>query len=131
MLAGAFDECECERLCLLCLDDESRLIDFIVVADGTRKNVTFNAAEIVRMAVVSGATHVVLAHNHVDGAVKPSTEDEYCTDWLVNELAHTAITVEEHVIYAGGELYPFIHSKMRYLEKTNEKNRPRARRRCR
>jgi DNA repair protein RadC len=88
-----------ERFRVLFLNAQNRLLDELV-QDGTINEAPVYPREIMRRALETGATALVLAHNHPSGDPRPSERD-ICVTRRVAEAASTlGIQVHDHVIVA-------------------------------
>lgn len=64
-----------EQLEVLALDAQHRIIERQTVFQGTLNSCPVHPREIFRVAVMSGAVTVIVAHNHPSGQPQPSTSD--------------------------------------------------------
>ena len=96
-----------EKLLLLCLDSQKRVLDCTEVASGAINEIKISIRKIVETAVNCRASSVILAHNHPDGSARPSKEDELTTRSIVNALKLVEIPVEDHIVVAGNEYVSF------------------------
>ena len=62
---------------------------------------------IVREALLSNSTAMMLFHNHPSGALKPSVPDETLTRKIISAAALFDIRVLDHIIIGHGEYYSF------------------------
>jgi len=67
--------CDREHMVRLDLDTRAQLIGIETVYIGTLDLVVISPREILRGAVLSGARHLILVHNHPSGDPSPSKED--------------------------------------------------------
>ena len=63
--------------------------------------------EVFRLAIVQGATSIIVAHNHPTGNPVPSGEDRAITTQLVAAGKLLDIPVLDHVIVAGDKHFSF------------------------
>jgi len=69
---------------------------------GTTNYATVTGKDIFQAALLSNASSIILIHNHPGQDPMPSEADYYMTK-VVSELGqHLGITVEDHIIVAGG-----------------------------
>lgn len=92
-----------EHFCVLFLDSQHRAISFERMFRGTIAQTSVYPAEVARLALLYGASAVVLAHNHPSGSVQPSRVDEALTQTLKAALALLSVRVLDHVIVGGGK----------------------------
>jgi DNA repair protein RadC len=87
-----------ETLCAILMDGEMRLIEIIPLSRGSQCQTSFDASELVRLAVLKGAVSVALAHNHPNGVAQPSIHDKAATISAQRALAAVGIALTEHLI---------------------------------
>nr|VFK20886.1 MAG: RadC-like JAB domain-containing protein [Candidatus Kentron sp. LFY] len=88
-----------EHFWILGLEGNNRLLFIELVSIGGNTKVSVNPREVFQVAVQKGAVRAVLVHNHPDGALMPSDEDEKLTDRLIQAGRLLGIEVIEHLIY--------------------------------
>ena len=64
---------------LLCLDYANRIINYSNIAIGNSENVEVSIAQIFRIALLSGACKIVIAHNHPGGILEITNADIFLT----------------------------------------------------
>lgn len=88
-----------ERLLLLCLSSRNRVIATAEVATSSSSSSTpLSRGACARIALVSNASAVVLAHNHPSGSTEPSVEDRLFTDRVYDELRTVGVPLLGHII---------------------------------
>ncbi len=87
-----------EHFWIIGLNIKNKILFIELVAMGSVKSATVEPMNVFRVAVLKGATKVVLTHNHPSGEVDPSSEDEKLTDRLIQVGRILAIEVIEHLI---------------------------------
>jgi len=91
-----------ETLCVACLDTRNQLIGRHVVFLGTTDAVMIHPREILRVALLSMATRIVVVHNHPSGNPSPSLDDLYATEKLAEACGVVGVTLLDHVIVGRG-----------------------------
>jgi DNA repair protein RadC len=71
-----------ETLVVMCLDDDKRVINAFVAAIGTADMVQCEPSTVFRPAMLLGACHILVAHNHPNGNPTPSIPDIQTTRML-------------------------------------------------
>ena len=107
LLGPLFADREEERLAVLHLDAEQRLIALDEWPGGNRHGVDLPIREIFTAAVKRGAAGLVVAHNHPSGDPQPSEADIEATRRLAQAAAVLDIRLHDHLIFAGGECRSF------------------------
>ena len=95
---------------MVCLDAKGKLLCRKVLGEGSVNSAAVPIRRIVEIALGSGATAVILAHNHPSGVAIPSHEDELTTRQLASALFAVDITLLDHLIIAEGEAVSLRHS---------------------
>jgi DNA repair protein RadC len=92
---------ECECFCVLLLNTRRRVKGHHIVSVGTLDTILVHPREVFRLAIVTSAAAIVLAHNHPSGEAQPSEADIKVTrDWIrAGQLLK--IEVLDHVIVMG------------------------------
>ena len=93
-LAGA----DREHCLLVSLDTKHRLVEISTVSVGTADHTFMSPREIFRDALLSGASAIVVAHNHPSGDPTPSADDRQVTRRLAQAGATTGIELLDHLV---------------------------------
>lgn len=94
-----------ERLYLICLNADRRVIAQRLITEGTLSEVPAYPRLIVETALNYNAESVLLCHNHPGGSLKPSRADIISTQHLIDVLQGLEIRLLDHIIVAGEETY--------------------------
>lgn len=92
-----------EVVYLLCLDAKCKVLDCALVHRGAVNMTAVSVRKIVKMALATNATTVVVAHNHPSGIALPSAEDRETTLRLRDALAAVDVHLADHIIVADGD----------------------------
>ena len=92
-----------EQVCLLCLDAKCKVLDCRMIQTGSINNVGISVRKVMETALRSGASSVVLAHNHTSGIALPSQEDLDTTTRIWSALDAAGITLADHIVVAGDD----------------------------
>ena len=87
-----------ERVRVLYLNTQNRLMLDQVVSDGTLDESAIYTREIVAKAMAIGAAALIVVHNHPSGSPQPSRADIQVTQRIIEAGRHLGITVHDHVI---------------------------------
>ncbi len=87
-----------ERVRVLYLNTQNRLLLDQVVSDGTLDESAIYTREIIAKAMAVGAASLILVHNHPSGSPQPSRADIQITQKIIEAGRHLGITVHDHVI---------------------------------
>lgn len=93
-----------ESLRVLCLDGDRNYLGVSTVGEGALLSVGLDLRRIVQEVLKFNATHVYLAHNHVEGPVTPSNADWAATETVMETLHSIDVCVIDHLII-GKETY--------------------------
>ena len=93
---------------IVCLDSELRLLPggIMRVSDGTPDFVNIDTRRIVELALRSGASALILAHNHPYGPSTPSEDDLALTDSISAACRAIGVSLLDHIII-GEDYYSF------------------------
>jgi len=92
-----------EVFAVLLLNAQHHLLQYRAMFEGTLSQTSVYPREVVKLALDTGASAVVLAHNHPSGAVQPSVADKALTQTLKTALALVDVRVLDHIIVAPGQ----------------------------
>lgn len=101
---------ECECFVVLLLNTRRRIKGHHLVSIGTMDTILVHPREVFRVAIVAGASAIVLMHNHPSGEAAPSEADIRVTRDLIRAGQLLKIEVCDHVILGSGQ-----HSSLRSL----------------
>lgn len=91
-----------EVVMLACLTDNWWLHSLHTVASGSPDQVQIDPQKLMRIALASGCTTFVLAHNHPKGIAIASYEDIMVTDSIRRLLENVRLRLVDHIIVADG-----------------------------
>jgi DNA repair protein RadC len=103
LLAGAVRE----SLFVAHVGSDHRLIELVREEEGTRDQVSIPARAILVDAIRLGSSRLILAHCHPSGDPAPSAHDIVATRRLADMAAVVGISLEDHLIFAGGDCSSF------------------------
>ena len=87
-----------EHFLVMVLDTKNNILGHSVISKGLVDRVPIHAREIFRIAILNGASKIILAHNHPTGSTYPSPEDIKTTETLHEIGLLISIPVIDHVI---------------------------------
>ena len=80
------------------LNKKNELIEIRQIAHGTPDKVAIYPRQVVEMCLSTGASKLILAHNHPSGSTDPSTKDIQLTAKLYEGLKFVDIELLDHII---------------------------------
>lgn len=87
-----------EHLLFIGLDNRNNIRNITLLGIGTSSNIIIDSKEIIRVALYSASSKVILIHNHPSNNLEPSKEDLHLTN-LTNEMLKVFnITLQDHII---------------------------------
>lgn len=92
-----------ERVLLLLLAADYRLIAVHQISEGSVNESNVDVRQIMEYAIMAKATHIVLAHNHPDPVLTPSQEDESVSLALMHAASVMGLNMWEHVLVSDGK----------------------------
>ena len=87
----------------LCLDRKGKLLVCKKLGEGGVTSADLDIRRLVENALLTGASAVVLAHNHPSGVALPSRDDDAATDRAKTALAVVGVALTDHIIVADGD----------------------------
>ena len=87
----------------LCLDRKGKLLVCKKLGEGGVTSADLDIRRLVENALLTGASAVVLAHNHPSGVALPSRDDYTATDRAKTALAVVGVALTDHIIVADGD----------------------------
>ena len=98
-----------EKAYLLLFDNGMKLLDCVLLDEGTVTGANINARKIVEHAIKKNAACVLLAHNHPGGVAIPSSTDVATTNFLYNNLQAVGVTLLDHVVVGRQTVTPILN----------------------
>ena len=96
-----------EEMLLLCLNRNNKVIGYYRVSVGGISGTVCDPKVIFTIALNSGASAIVLAHNHPSGNLTPSQADKSLTKRIKDLGSLLEITLVEHMILTQESYYSF------------------------
>ena len=87
----------------LCLDRKGKLLACKKLGEGGVASADLDIRRLVENALLTGASSVVLSHNHPSGVALPSQDDYAATDRAKAALAVVGVALTDHIIVADGD----------------------------
>ncbi|MCE4150440.1 JAB domain-containing protein [Wolbachia endosymbiont of Drosophila melanogaster] len=100
------DYSEEEKMKIIYFDQKCRLKGEEVFT-GTVDKVPFYIREVTRKALIRKATSIIISHNHPEGRLKPSDEDEAVTKDLAKACQTIGIRLLDHIIITSVGYFSF------------------------
>ena len=96
-----------EKLYALFLKD-GRVTKPYLLSEGSINSVSVTPRMLIDKASVTGASEIILAHNHPRGGASPSEDDVITTRKLSALFFHAGIVLAAHYVVAGRDIEPVI-----------------------
>ena len=97
-----------EEFIMICLNRANKVIGYYKVSKGGMTGTIADPKVIFTMALNSGATSIIVAHNHPSGNLQPSPQDRQITTKLINAGELLDIKVLDHIILTSNSYYSFL-----------------------
>lgn len=109
VMRDVLKELDREWVCVVNLDNHLKPVNFNVVSIGSVNASLAPIQNIMKSAMLSNCSSIMLFHNHPSGEVMPSREDQQLTKRLVEAAKLMDMVVVDHLIVGGqtGDLYSF------------------------
>ena len=92
-----------EVLYELCLDRKGKLLACRRVGEGGVSSINVDLRKIVENALLTGASGVILSHNHPSGIALPSADDCAATVRVKEALKTVGLVLVDHIVVADGD----------------------------
>lgn len=102
-LVALFHGLEVERFYLLCLDERGRLIERVMMQEGTADGALFSLRRMLAEAIRTDAGALIVSHNHPALTLRPSADDVECTREAIRALTAVGIPLLDHIVIAGSQ----------------------------
>ena len=96
-----------EHVCVAALDAHDKLIKCEIIEQGSGDSVRLDVRKIVDFALRTGASAMLIAHNHPSGSVSPSQKDINMTQEAAATLAGIGVDLHDHLVFSGTDYYSF------------------------
>lgn len=96
-----------EFLELYFLTKSGRVNRIFSYTSADRNKVVTNADEIIKSVAVSKPYGILIAHNHLNGNVEPSANDEIFTEQMQLICNMNNVNLWDHLIYSDGNFYSY------------------------
>ncbi len=87
----------------VCLDRKGKLLTCKKLGEGGVASADLDIRRLVENALLSGASAVILAHNHPSGVALPSKDDYIATSRAKDALAVVGVALTDHIVVANGD----------------------------
>ena len=87
----------------LCLDRKGKLLACKKLGEGSVASAELDIRRMVENALLTGASTVILSHNHPSGVALPSQEDYIATSRAKEALSMVGVVLSDHVVVADGD----------------------------
>jgi len=96
---------ECECFCVLLLNTRRRVKGHHIVSVGTHDTLLVHPLTVFRLAIVTSAAAIVVAHNHPSGDCQPSEADIKVTRDLIRAGQLLKIEVLDHLVIGNPNFF--------------------------
>lgn len=90
------------------LDPQQRIIAYDQLSTGTTDKAAVYPKEVVRSALLTNASSVILVHNHPSGNIKPSKKDIVITAAIEQACEVMELRVQDHIIVSKKGYFSFL-----------------------
>lgn len=107
-----------EHFYAVCMNHKCKVLKTVLISDGTASETAINTRKLLEAAVHTGATDMLIAHNHPEGVAAPSMADVDETNKLFHMLSNAQIRLNDHFVVAGDEWFSMATSpKFKFIFK--------------
>jgi DNA repair protein RadC len=94
-----------EKVIAICLDVKNQPTSIATVSVGTVQSSLVHPREVLKQAILSNASAIILAHNHPSGDLTPSKPDIDMTHKLTEAAEIMELDLLDHIIVGDGRRY--------------------------
>ena len=105
LVEGFLADSDREMIMAVCLDTKHQPTAITTVSVGTLNSSLVHPREVFKVAILSNAAAMILAHNHPSGVATPSEDDIAITKRLIDAGTVMGIDVLDHIIIGGTDNY--------------------------
>ena len=98
---------KCEEFWVILMNNSSRIIKRVKISTGGLTATAVDIRVVLKEALISDATCMIVCHNHPSGSLRPSNDDKNLTSHLVAASRTMNIRLIDHVIVTDGNYYSF------------------------
>ena len=98
-----------EVLYVFYLDSQKRILGSTMIDDGNIDSVSLNYNEILNAILRYKPKSAIVLHNHFAKYPEPSEADDFATAKLISFLNYNKVTLFDHVIVSGEEIYSYFY----------------------
>lgn len=101
-----------EHCYMLALNNKNRILGVFLISKGTINQSIISAREVFMRALLVGASHIILCHNHPSKDCTPSNNDFMTTKRFKEAGELMGIPLLDHLIIGGDSYFSFNEAKM-------------------
>lgn len=106
-LKDIFNNADREMFVVLCLNTKNEPTHINICHVGTLNTSLVHPREVLKPAILSNSSSIIVAHNHPSGDITPSEEDEKVTTRLKEACEIIGIPLLDHLILGDDKYYSF------------------------
>lgn len=92
------DDADREKLYVICFDTKNQPTNISLISIGSLNSSIVHPREVFKVAILSNAASIALAHNHPSGDISPSREDILITERIKRAGEMIGINLLDHII---------------------------------
>lgn len=96
-----------EKFWIILLDQAQQILRIVEISEGGISGTVADPKKIFRLALETGATNLILCHNHPSGQLKPSEADTHLTQKIFSAGKLLDINVLDHIIVGRDDYFSF------------------------
>ncbi|MGD2080200.1 MAG: JAB domain-containing protein, partial [Nitrospirota bacterium] len=96
-----------EKFIAVFVDAQNRIIAYDEIAQGTLNEVVVYTHEVIRTALLTNASSIILVHNHPSGNTEPSAYDMEITADIVKKCKMFGLRLLDHLIIGKDDYFSF------------------------
>ena len=101
-----------EQFKIMLLNKSNKVLGISLISVGGISSATVDTKVLFGIALKSGASQIILAHNHPSGYIMPSDADKRLTRKIVEASRYLDIEVLDHIIVTPEKFYSFADMRL-------------------
>lgn len=104
-----------ETFVCLYMNNSAQPLGYSIISEGGLTGALVDGRSIFAVALLTGASNIILSHNHPSGVLKPSRSDESLTLEIERQGKTMDIHIKDHIIISREKYYSFMQEgKLNY-----------------
>ncbi len=100
-----------ENFMVVFLDTANHILSYEILSTGTINSATVYPREVMKKAILKGASSIIAVHNHPSHSLKVSMQDKLLTEEIIQAGKTIGVDVLDHIIVTDQAGYSILHQR--------------------